>query len=150
MPTATRERPSRKEYRMAKIAKSALSELIEQLGAARNAAQAAYESYKELKAIEDQVRYQLELELHVTGLKSAKGKDFTATIVERPTVVIKHEASVINWLQHTPNVEADHYVGVKSAEFRTLAQAMLKETGELIPGTEVEVRENLAIKKNKR
>lgn len=125
-----------------------LSELVAALGKARKASNNAYEAYKEQKAIEDQLRYELEAKLHTDGLKSAKGADFTASLVEKPTVVIKHEPSVIEWLKTAPNVEADRYIGLKTTEFKSLAQAMLKGTGELVPGTEVEVKESLAIRSN--
>lgn len=125
-----------------------LSELIKSLGEARNAARNTYERYKELKGIEDQIRYQLELELKVSGLKTAKGHDFTASIVERPTVVVRNETEVMEWLREAPEVEADQYIGLKKTEFNTLANSVLKGTGEVIPGTEIEVRESLAIKAN--
>lgn len=126
-----------------------LSELVAALGEARVAASNLYQTYKEAKGIEDQLRYQLEEQLKVSGLKSVKGADFQAVITETPRVVIKHEQSVIDWLRNTPDVETDRYVGVKASEFQSLAKAMLKDTGEMIPGTEVEVRETLAIRANK-
>lgn len=125
-----------------------LSELIAALGQARTASNGAYEHYKELKGLEDQLRYELELELKQSGLKTAKGHNFTATIVERPTVVVKNETEVLEWLREAPNVESDLYIGLKKTEFSSLATSMLKGTGEVIPGTEVEVRESLAIKAN--
>jgi hypothetical protein len=127
-----------------------LSELVADLGLARKAASNAYEQYKELKSHEDQIRYELDGMLHSMGLKSAKGEDFTASLVEKPTIVIKHEQSVIEWLKATPDVEADRYIGIKATEFKTLAQSVLKGTGEVIPGTEVEVKESLAIRANKK
>jgi hypothetical protein len=125
-----------------------LSELVAALGEARTASSNAYEGYKEIKGHEDQLRYELELKLHDMGLKSAKGEDFTASIVEKPTIVVKHEQSVIDWLKNTPDVEPDRYIGLKTTEFQSLAKSMLKGTGEVIPGTEVEVRESLAIRSN--
>lgn len=127
-----------------------LSELVAALGEARTASSNAYEGYKELKGNEDQLRYELELKLHEMGLKSAKGEDFTASVVEKPTVVVKHEQSVIDWLKNTPDIESDRYIGLKTTEFQSLAKSMLKGTGEVIPGTEVEVRESLAIRANKK
>jgi hypothetical protein len=126
-----------------------LSELVAALGESRAASTNAYEAYKEKKGIEDQLRYELELKLKEQGLKSAKGTDFQATITETPRIVIKNETSVIEWLRNTPDVEPDRYIGVKTTEFQTLAKSMLKGTGEVIPGTEVEVRESLAIRANK-
>lgn len=124
------------------------SELIAALGAAKQKASNAYMAYKQLKNAEDALRYELELKLKAEGLKSAKGKDFTASIVEKPTVIIKDEAAVIGWLREAPNIEADLYIGLKSTEFNSLAQSMLKGTGELIEGTAVEVKESLSIRAN--
>lgn len=126
-----------------------LSELVAALGQAREASQNAYEAYKEQKGIEEQLRYELELELHATGLKSAKGADFTASLIEKPTVIIKDDTAIVEWLRHTPDIEADLYIGLKTTEFKTLAQTILKGTGELIPGTDIEIRESLAIRANK-
>lgn len=128
--------------------KLSLSELLAALGEARQAASSAYEGYKELKGIEDQLRYELEITLKETGLKSAKGEDFSASISETPRVVVVNEQSVIDWLQNTPDVEGDRYVGLKTTEFSTFAKARLKGTGEVIPGTEVRVAESLSIKAN--
>lgn len=125
-----------------------LSELLAELGKARQDSNNAYERYKELKGIEDALRYELDVMLHEQGLKSAKGQDFTASLVETPRIVIKHEQSVIDWLREAPNIETDQYLGIKSAEFQSLAKSLLKNTGEVIPGTEVEVKESLAIKSN--
>jgi hypothetical protein len=127
-----------------------LSSLVSALGESRKASSNAYEAYKELKGIEDQARYELEAMLREMGLKSAKGQDFTASIAEKPTIIIKNEADIIDWLQNTPDVESDRYIGLKQTEFKSLAQAMLKGTGEVVPGTEVEVRESLSIRANKK
>lgn len=127
-----------------------LSELLAELGKARVASTGAYERYKELKGIEDQLRYELELQLKSSGLKSAKGADFQAVITEKPTVVVKHEASVIDWLQHAPNIESDQYIGLKTTEFKSFADKYLKGTGEIIPGTEVVIKESLSIRANKK
>lgn len=125
-----------------------LSELVAALGEARAASTGRYEAYKESKGIEDQLRYELELKLKETGLKSVKGADYNAVITETPRIVVKHEQSVIDWLRNTPDVEPDRYIGLKTTEFQSLAKSMLKGTGEVIPGTEVEVRESLAIRSN--
>jgi hypothetical protein len=127
-----------------------LSELIAALGKARTTASGLYNTYKEAKGYEDQLRYELELKLKETGLKSVKGADYSAVITETPRIVIKHEQSVIEWLKEAPNIETDQYIGLKATEFQTLAKTMLKGTGELVPGTEVEVRESLSIRANKK
>lgn len=127
-----------------------LSDLVAALGNAREAASGAYMAYKEIKGIEDQLRYELELMLHEQGLKTVKGQDFTASISETPRILIKNEQAVIDWLKEAPNIETDRYIGLKATDFQTLAKSILKGTGEVIPGTEVEVRESLAIKSNKK
>lgn len=125
-----------------------LSELVAALGDARTASTNAYEGYKESKTNEDNLRYQLELKLREQGLKSVKGANYSAVITETPRIVVKHEGSVIDWLKNAPDVESDRYIGLKATEFQSLAKSMLKGTGEVIPGTEVEVRESLAIRSN--
>jgi hypothetical protein len=125
-----------------------LSELVATLGVAREATTGAYERYKELKGIEDQVRYELELKLHEMGLRSAKGADFTASIAQKPSIVITHEPSVLDWLREAPDIETDHYIGLKAPEFKSLAISLLKGTGETIPGTTVEMKESLSIRAN--
>lgn len=127
-----------------------LSRLITELGVARQATSNAYEAYKELKSFEDQLRYELENELHTVGLKTAKGNDFTASLMETPRVIIKHEGSVINWLRNKPDIETDRYIGLKATEFQTFARTYLKGTGEIIPGTDIEIRESLSIRANKK
>ena len=124
------------------------SYLIEALGHARAATTSAYEAYKTIKDIEDQIRYELEVTLNEMGLKSAKGSDFTASIVTKPTITITRESDVIDWLRNTPDVEPDFYIGLKTTEFKTLAQSLLKNTGELVPGTEVIIKESLSIRSN--
>jgi len=130
--------------------KMSLSELVAALGNAREASSNAYERYKELKGLEDQLRYELENKLRSDGLKSAKGVDFTASISEKPTIVIRNEATIIEWLKHTPDVESDQYIGLKATEFKSLALSMLKGSGEIVPGAEVEVKESLSIRSNKK
>jgi len=120
------------------------------LGEARAASTNAYQSYKELKTSEDNLRFELEQKLKETGLKSVKGATYNAVITETPRIVIRHEQSVIDWLQNTPNIETDQYIGLKTTEFQSLAKSMLKDTGELVPGTDVEMKESLAIRSNKK
>ncbi len=126
-----------------------LSELLDKLGTARKEAADTYKFYKEQKQVEDDLRSELLITLREIGLKSAKNKDFTVSIAETPTIVIRDEHAVMEWLQNTPNVESDFYIGIKKTEFNTLAKQMLKETGELANGTEVEFREALSIRASK-
>ena len=127
-----------------------VAELLNELGALKQVSNALYESYKECKAKEEPLKAELFAKLKDTGLKSAKGDNYTASITETPTVVITHESEVMEWLRNTPDVEEDFYIGIKKPEFNTLAKQMLKETGELANGTELEVRESLAVRANKK
>jgi hypothetical protein len=127
-----------------------LAEILEQLGETKQLSNAAYKAYKEFKEQEDKLKQDLLTVLKSTGLKSAKGEAFTASITETPTVYIKDEAAVMEWLKNAPDVESDFYIGIKKPEFNTLAKQMLKETGELANGTDLEIRESLAIRANKK
>jgi len=129
---------------------SNLADIVRSLGLARKTTQSAYKDYQFYKHLEDALREELETLLYVMDLRSAKGEDYTASIAEKPTVVVRDEAAIVDWLQNTPDVEYDQYVGLKRAEFRSLADSMLKNTGEQIPGTEVEVRKSLRITANRR
>jgi hypothetical protein len=129
---------------------SSLSNLITELGLARTAAAEAYKTYKKLKEQEDGLRAALFEELHVTGLDSAKGSDFTASIRKEPTFIVKNETSVIQWLRETPDVDEDVYIGLKKPEFKSLAKTILTQTGEIIPGSEYLISESLAIRANKK
>lgn len=126
-----------------------IAEIINELGEVKSQANNLYVAYKEYKQTEDELKQELELKLRDSGLQSAKGEKYTASISGTPRVIIKDEASVLEWLENTPNVEADFYIGVKRPEFQTLAKQMLKETGELANGTELEIIQSLAIRKNK-
>lgn len=127
-----------------------VAELLERLGENKALAAETYKAYKELKEAEQSLKADLTFLLKDSGLKSAKGEAFTASITETPTVVIRDEPALMEWLKNTPDVESDFYIGVKKVEFGTLAKQMLKQTGELADGTEVEVRESLAIRANRK
>lgn len=130
-------------------AQPSLSSLVSALGRARDARVKAYESYQRYKEVEDSLRVDLFALLQAQELRSAKGRDFTASIVARPSIAITHEPSVLEWLDHAPDIEKDMYVGLKAAAFKRFAEIYLKGTGEQIPGTELQLRETIAIKKNK-
>lgn len=127
-----------------------LAKLMDELGKARERSSAAYEAYKGYKAYEDDLRQKVADALHESGLKSAKGKSYSAIFTDRPTIIIAHEQSVKDWINNTPDVEADQYIGIIPTQFQTLAKTMLKETGEMIPGTELQIKESLSIKANKK
>lgn len=126
-----------------------IAELLKELGENKKQSNEVYKTYKALRADEDLLKTELMVQLRDAGLKTAKGQDFTASIAEKPTIIVKHEQSVLEWLKNTPDIESDLYIGVKAQAFNTLATAMLKNTGELIDGTELETRESLSIRRNK-
>lgn len=127
-----------------------ISELIEAIGVNKKRQAEAYKNYKELKEIEDIWKQELQAELEKAGLKSAKGDKYLATLSERSDIVVTHEPSVIEWLKESPNVEEDAYIGLKLVNFKQLANQVLKETGEIIPGTDRIIKESLSIKENKK
>lgn len=127
-----------------------VAELIERLGEVKEAKTSAYEAYKSVQTVEDDLKSQLVATLRETGLKSAKGQNYQASLSERSDIVVTHESSVIEWLNNEPDVEHDVYIGLKTTAFKTLAKEVLKTTGEIIPGTETRVTESLSIKANKK
>lgn len=131
------------------VGKLSLSELLTELGRARKARVGAYEMYKEYRAYEDELREQLGVLLREQNLRSAKGADFMASFVSKPRIIIQHEQSVIDWLKNTPDIEADLYIGIKTDAFQGLAKSLYSNEQRLIPGTEIETTESLAIKSNK-
>lgn len=140
--------PAKKKRSKMPAPKTRLADLVEELGKARKASSDRYETYKEAKTIEDNIRAELEVELMNMGLKSAKGEDFTASITETPRIVIKNESAVMAWLKEAPDIEYDHYVGIKATEFQSLAKSLLKGTGEVIEGTAIETKQFLSIRSN--
>jgi hypothetical protein len=146
----TQDVPSQTEVSVATVETLTVSQLIELVGEFKDNANHLYKQYKALKDEEDLLKSQLFTALKGTGLKSAKGETYTASIAETPSVVIQDEAALLEWLQNTPNVESDFYIGVKKPEFNTLAKQMLKETGEMANGTEIQIRESISIRANKK
>lgn len=128
---------------------SDLTETLTNLGVARKIAAETYKQYKAEKEVEDALRDQLMAALKEVGLKSAKNDKFIVSISKTPRVVITNEQAAMDWLKNTPDVESDFYIGIKKTEFSTLAKAMLKDTGELADGTEVQITETLSIRSNK-
>lgn len=125
-----------------------LSQILEELGEVKTKIKFWGEVIAALKVRERDLKEELMENLHDSGLKSAKGEKFTASITEKPTIVIKNETALVEWLQNEPDIEADFYIGVKKDAFGTLATQMLKESGEIADGTVVEYRESLAIREN--
>jgi|ERR1022692_3169101 hypothetical protein len=127
-----------------------LAELLEKLGQNKKQAAEFYGKYKELREQEDALKFELTDKLHEMDLKTAKGNTFTASIAERPTIIIEHEQSVLDWLKQAPEIEEDAYIGLKRTEFQSFAKGLLKRTGELIDGTDVIITEYLNIRENKK
>lgn len=125
-----------------------VSQLVTEVGKLSKKSSGLYKEYKDLKQQEDLLKKALLEELRAAGLMSAKTGQFTASISQRKNIVVQHEQSVLDWLQNTPDVETDQYIGLKKAEFKTLAMAMLKNTGEIIPGTDLETNESITIRSN--
>ena len=126
-----------------------VSELIGHIGQNKKRQAEAYREYKDLKEIEEVWKNELMRKLQEVGLKSAKGEKYSASISSRTDIVVTHEQSVLDWIKETPNIEADAYIGLKKTEFKTLAKTLLKDTGEVVPGTELTTIESITVKENK-
>lgn len=126
-----------------------VSEVIQELGDLKQLSSAKYQEYKALKDTEDNLKELLQAELDKSGLKSVKGKHYLAAKTSRTDIVVDHEPSVIEWLENTPDIEADAYIGLKLANFKQLATKVLKDTGEVIPGTETLTKDSITIRRNK-
>ena len=127
-----------------------VNELIELLGALKKEANNLYYQYKEKQAAITGIQNDLRSELDSLGLRSAKSLNFGVSIVTKPNIQVLHEPSVIEWLNNTPNIESDAYIGLKLTNFKPLALEILKQTGEIIPGTELSQSESLTIRSNER
>lgn len=124
-----------------------LPELMKELGTIRAKKDAIYHEFEQWRGREQELREVIMAELQAAGLKSAKSDDYTASIATKPRIRLRDERAAIDWLQNTPNVEADHYIGIKMTMFEPLALTALKETGEIVPGTELENNEYLSVRK---
>lgn len=123
-----------------------ISKLLDKLGENKKLQAEKYQAYKELREAEETMKAELLAEMRAAGSLSFKGERYIATISERKDIAITHEHSVMEWLEETPNIETDAYIGLKLNEFKTLAKQVLKETGEIIPGTDLVVKESLSVK----
>jgi len=126
-----------------------IAKLIEAIGELKSAQSETYKAYKEMQNAETELKTQLLDELHRIGLKSAKGEKYSAAVSSKMDIAVTHEQSVIDWLNNTPNVESDAYIGLKLTNFKPLALKVLKETGEIIPGTITVSKESLSIRESK-
>lgn len=127
-----------------------IPELMLSLGKAKQQREAAYRVLQEAKEIEDNYKALLHERLIEIGLKTAKTQDgrFTASLSQRTNLKVVDEAKAIDWLKQN-KLDIDFYTGLKTAEFKSLADARLKETGEIPPGTEQVTSESLSFRENK-
>jgi len=125
----------------------ALQNLIDEYGDLKAKANKLYGEYKDLMVIVEEKRYELQRELETVGLKSAKSANFGVSTVSKKNIAVTNEHLVMDWLKDTPDIEGDLYIGVKLTAFKQLADQVLKQTGEIIPGTELSYKETISIKK---
>ena len=123
--------------------------LIDQYGRQKAEANKMYADYKNFLVEVEHTRKLLQAELESSGLRSAKSKDYSVSTVTRPVIEITNEQQAINWLKDMPNIEYDLYIGLKTTSFKKLALELLKQTGEVIEGTEYSTNESITVKDNK-
>jgi len=68
-----------------------MKKLMEELGKLRLETESAYETYRIKKMELDSLKTQLIEELEKIGLKSAKTDKITASIVQKPSIMVTHE-----------------------------------------------------------
>jgi hypothetical protein len=127
-----------------------LTQLIDTYGAMKKDANELYKQYKGMQETLGQLQQELQAKLEETGLKSAKSMKYGVSTVTRRNILITDEHAVLEWLQNEPEVETDFYIGLKVTPFKTLATQYAKDTGEIIPGTDVEHKETISIRANER
>jgi hypothetical protein len=127
------------------MALSNLQRALYKLYKAKEAENLAWKTLDGFKQSTEAAKNEVYAELKSLGIKSAKTDDgFTAVIANRVNIAIKHEPSVIDWIRNNPDLEADVYIGLKKSAFDPIARTILKSTGEVVPGTEIETVEYLS------
>jgi len=106
-----------------------------------------YKQYNESKGQEAQARALLKTKLQEEGMLSAKTEQYAVSITKKPDVNVVDDKAAIAWMRER-KLDLNYYVGLKKTEFKTMARAMLKETGEVAGGTEVVEIESLSITEN--
>jgi len=124
-----------------------LQSLIDEYGELKSKANKLYSEYKDLVVVVEEKRYELQKMLEATGLRSVKSANYGVSTVSKRNIAVTNEHLVMEWLKDTPDIEGDLYIGVKLTQFKQLADQVLKQTGEIIPGTEVSTKETISIKK---
>lgn len=131
---------------MAKV----ISELLNELGQVKTTANNHYKEYKALKEQEDGLKFKISETLKEMGLKTAKGDKYQVSLSEKHDIKVTSESNVLFWLKESPDVEADAYIGLKTTAFKNLANQMLKDTGEMVPGTELTMNEIVSVRANRK
>lgn len=127
-----------------------LTNLIDHYGELKTKANKLYAEYKTLMEQVEATRRELHAALDTTGLKSAKSAAYGVTIATKTDIIVSNEHLAMEWLKDAPNVESDFYIGIKTTAFKQMALAMLKETGEIAPGTEITQKESVNLTPNKK
>ena len=125
-----------------------LTDIMADLLVAKHNSQSAYEVYKACKETENSLREELMETLNENQLKSAKDASTgtTATIATKIGIDIKDEKKVIDWIKNQPTLDADLYIGLIKSRFEGIAKTWLQQSGELVPGTELQEIEYLTVK----
>ena len=126
-----------------------IPQLISLVGQSTVQNRALYRQYKESKEQEDQARALLQSKLQEEGMLSAKTENYVVSIAKKTDVNVIDDKAAIAWMRDR-KLDLNYYVGLKKTEFKTMARAMLKETGEVAGGTEIVESESLSIRENKK
>lgn len=126
-----------------------VTELIEKVGELSHNSRELYKQYKAVKDQEDAMRAELTTQLNTSGLLSAKTDRFTASIAKKQSVTVVDEKKAVEWIK-SEGLDLDYYVGLKLTPFKTMAMSKLKDTGEVIDGTELVETESLSIREVKK
>lgn len=127
-----------------------VSELIEEIGTKRNELNKMYSEYKKGMIELSELKQELQQSLIASGLQSAKSKNYGVAIVPKPKINVVSESAVKEWLENTPDIESDQYIGLKLTPFKQLATIWFKDTGEMIDGVEYATDEAITIRSNKK
>ena len=125
------------------------SELLEIIGEKRRMLNQMYSEYKNGMVELANLKNQLLLMLEENGLKSIKSNNYGVSIVTKPKLNILSEQSIREWLENTPDIESDAYIGLKLTPFKSFAIQYFKDTGEMIDGIEYSSEQTLSVKDNK-
>lgn len=127
-----------------------ITEKIEYYATVTKKADALYEQVRELRAEADTVKQEIAEDLRELGFKQAKSEDgkYVAFFGERKALAIEDPQKVRDWMQAN-NIDERAYFTPDKRAIDTLARQALRETGEIIPGTQLGATESFTIKENK-